>query len=286
MHLLELPDELLLEIISHVRFDRTFGHAHGKDSKHQVGNQLCLNTLRSLCSTNTKFQGIVEPVLYSVLIVDPHRPPRRLARYLRTVIARPVLRRYLKCVYAAALNGFPNDEMFNPRKILYEDDWLTNEWSSIKWLPFRALATREAERVWGHSDQLRTKGWISDLMLFPEHPLLALVLGLARDTLEDITVTSFEYDGEQCVNTVLGLHILNHDFARDCILSFPHLRRLDLAIGLADFGWFGFDYHAQRFPNLFLLQFWGPVMILHLSDAGHSPVTALSHVADRCGSIR
>jgi len=284
MHIFTLPDELLLDIASHICFVRAFGHAPGINSTHQDSNQQCLDTLRSLCATSKRLRSICEPRLYTTLIVEPGRPPHRLARYLRTIFTRPVLRQHLKRVYAAALNTYGKDAAFVPEKVIYSDDWVINEWSSFRWLPFRALATREAKRIWAGSGQLRTMAWISNLVVSPEQPLLALVLGMACKTLEDVTITSFDEDGP-CLDAVLGLHNRTPELVRACSLSFPRLQRLDLAVACINRDRVYFHCAPQRLPSLTFLQLWGSAEIDHEINAGSSPVTTLNMLQRSGGGL-
>jgi hypothetical protein len=282
MHLFILPDEILLEIISHIRFERAFGHAPSRNSTHEHGNQQCLNTLRSLCSTSKRLKSICEPILYSTLIVKPGRSSCRLAHYLLTVIARPVLQEYLKCVHYAALNIFPDDEKFEIEKFRPKDDWCTAEWSSFKWLPFRAHATRQATRIWSGSGQLRSMGWFSDLVVAPEQPLLALVLGLTYNTLEDVTVTSLDRDGS-CLDAVLSLHDSAPVAGRGYELRFPRLQRLDLVIVCDNRDATYFSYCPLRLPSLVFLQLRGPAHVWHESNGSSIRVTTLNLLQRKYG---
>jgi hypothetical protein len=149
MQLLEFPDELLFEILSHIRYEGTFGHAHS--STHRAGNQERLDTLRALSETCKTLQAICEPKLYSVLIVDPTRPPWRLACYLRTVLARQELLEYLQCVYATVRPEFPALGIV-PLGALPQhttDDWRRTVWRSSAWDEPRRQMERTASRIWG-----------------------------------------------------------------------------------------------------------------------------------------
>jgi hypothetical protein len=223
MHLLELPDELPLEILSYVRYGGTFDHAHSLT--YRAGTQECIETQRALSETCKQLRAICEPKLYWVLIVDPTRPPWRLACYLCSVLARQELLKYLECVYATVRPDFLELSIIPDGALSQHtnDDWRRTVWRSSAWDEPRLQMETHAGRIWDKR-ALEEMNWSNNMKYRPEQAMLALLLGLACRTLQDLIVGAVYHQNKRgSVEAVVGT-----SYCPACRATFHNLQRLEI----------------------------------------------------------
>jgi hypothetical protein len=269
MNINNLPPEMLFKIARYFQYDL----AEKSKSPSVFGpqddwNKQCLEIYRALCLTCRHLQITFEPYLYSVLWFEPGCSARRLACFLRTIVAEPLLQKHLKHIHVTG------------RRLKKENAQtvITQNTFPIAWCPdtsdqFRTAAQKIVQRFWDDGKPLHLD-WKINPDRSPEHLLGLLILALNSHAIKDVSYYQMPawMDGG---TDALGLHSTSNP-PLGCGLNFTSLGRLGLykESGLSS-TWY-FDFSRKRFPNLNKMFLRGRVDVRHEAGSDRAPLDIFS----------
>lgn len=117
--LAELPDELLLEIISHLALSRGFLPVPELEGARRQGNRRLINDLHCLTLTCQKFNVLATPFLYQA-VVQPSTDRFTIYLLIKTIIAKPALAKHIH--YIENLADYDSARKW-PRDTFKRSDW-------------------------------------------------------------------------------------------------------------------------------------------------------------------
>jgi hypothetical protein len=213
-YLSSLPDELILEILGHMRPAKTYRQAtEGKDIYGPgIGSELSQKCLHSLCLTSKRIGAITTPELYANLQGGTGRfhsnGIERLVKYTKMILNKPILRNHL--VY-----------------IKHRFDWgyghgvwpYTGDKEGCEWSDHSKTLKLAASQIW---PKHKLQVWVELFWVHPEQASIVLLLALAPN-ISHIVVDIFDAALPSIV-ALLDLDYLQKDSQDRIIHGFVRLK--------------------------------------------------------------
>jgi hypothetical protein len=161
-----LPDELLLEVFSHLLPLRK--EYNGVDHFFDLGSVSAYQPLTSLCLTSKRLSVVVTPLLYTDIIVSQKRNQYQISLLLRTILHNPVRGQQMKHIEhkLMSIHGWP----------CRDECRYMQHYKSLAWAEHRKNLQSMALKLWSNE---KHKVQESLLDVYPDLAQLIILLGHA-----------------------------------------------------------------------------------------------------------